>query len=370
MKSSSFDRPHWSREVEIVDEIYESDEFHMPVHYIFSLTHKCNLHCPFCFLRKIKGEKTMTADDWLTILDELPDYARVIMFGGEPLMFDDFDKVYLAAATKYRCSIVTNGTLLTPEKVDLILSAPKLTDLNVSVDSIGNWNRNFTEADWKQLTTRIALFNEKRRGHPAEPKLGISVVLLDETADELFDVHRLAHEELQCDFVNYCLLNGSPMQMADTMEPFESLYREVVPPHYKNWTRILEQIEAIRKYDRQHDYVAYLRPKIIDMNIDKYPTESLHFLNEAHFHQERFGPCKIPWADCRIQPDGCVTPCLSFPVGNVKDNGSLRSILNSEQAKRFKNEIKQAGFFSQCNRCVFLYDKQFDRTAIKYSQSV
>lgn len=360
MQSSCFDRPHWRNEWDLVDAKYASGEFFMPVHYVLSLTHACNLHCPFCFLRKVKASEAMSTADWLRVLDELPDYARVILFGGEPLMAPGFDEVFASAASRFRVSIVTNGTLLTNAKVDLLLSGRGLTDLNVSIDSVGNWNRHFTEKNWASLRSGLARFNAGRGAHPGQPKLGISVVLLDETAHELLDLHKMAHEELGCDFVNYCLLNGAKLQLADTMAPFEDLYRSEPPPMYAAWDLILEQLTAIRAYDRERGHVSYLRPKVIDVNLDE-DTDCLRFLNAPEIETHRFGPCKMPWADCRIHPDGAVTSCLAYSFGNARSR-PLQDILQGEEATRFRATLREEGFYPQCKRCVFMYDRKFERT--------
>jgi MoaA/NifB/PqqE/SkfB family radical SAM enzyme len=362
MKTSKFDAPHWRRELQIVDEMYESDEFRMPVHYVLSLTNECNLRCPFCFLEKLEGEKTMTGEDWLEVLSQIPDYARVILFGGEPMLFRDFEMVYNKAAEGFRCTIVTNGTLLTAEAIEMLLSKDGLCDLDVSVDTMRNWNRNFTVSEWERLMGGVRLFNERRKAVSNPPKLGINVVLLDESVDELYELHRFANEELQCDYVNYCLLNGAPMQLSDTMRPFEEVYTEVVPPIYEKWPRIIDEIEKIREYDLKNGCISYLRPKIIDINTDA-PTSKLSILNDREFHKQRFGVCKMPWADCRVFADGNVTACLSVSFGNFKQTRDLRTILTSPVAKRFRQELKECGFFPQCNRCAFLYDKDFEQAS-------
>ena len=152
------------------------------------------------------------------------------------------------------------------------------------------------------------------------------------------------------------------MQLSDTMQAFERLFEDVIPPRYHRWDLILEQIEKNRQYDKAHGYVSYLRPKIIDINSDQ-STEKLRFLNKPKFEKERFGTCKMPWADCRIHPDGNISPCLSVSFGNFKQTPDLQAILTSSAAEHFKRELKDNSFFPQCNRCVFLYDKAFERTA-------
>ncbi len=257
MKTNRYDDPQWKTEVQLVDDMYDREGFEMPVHYILSLTHECNLYCPFCFLDKVEGDRAMNTEDWLEVLAQLPSYARVILFGGEPLMFCGFDKVFKAVTESFKCSIVTNGTLLTTETVELLVSKDNFSDLNVSIDSIKNWNRNFSTSDWGNLLAGVQHYNDIRKKRKTPPKLGISVVILDETAEELHELHHFAHQELQCDFVNYCLLNGGSMQLSDTMQPFGKLYEDVIPPLYEKWDIILDQIEK-KPQIRQRAWIRFV----------------------------------------------------------------------------------------------------------------
>lgn len=358
MKSNQFDTLNYRYELDLINQIYSDKQFRMPVRYVLGLTNECNLNCPFCFLQKHTGQHKMEFNDWTLLGSQLPENARVILFGGEPMFYKHFDPVYKYFASRFRCTVVTNGTILNKKKVELLLSEDGLEEIAVSIDIIGNTNRNFTGVQWDRLVRGIKLFNEKRRRLKRPPRLGIAAVILDETAEGLFDLHRFAHEELKCDHVTYCLLNGTQMQLSDKMHEYESLFEPETPPRYSNWDLILDNLEKIRQYDKRNNLQSYLRPKVIDINLDS-PTADIEVLNQLDFPKSQFGPCKLPWSDCRVFADGSVTSCLGVAFGNFKRTPHLRSILAGPVATRFRRQLRTDGFFEQCARCVFLYDNKF-----------
>ncbi len=355
--------PMYEREIHLIDSIYNSSEFRLPVRYVFILTNECNLSCPFCYLQKIPPNKRMALDDWLHLIEQLPDYARVILMGGEPLFYKDFEKVYRAAASRFPCTIVTNGTLLSKRMVEMLLSEKGLYELCVSIEMIGNRNRGFTERQWEEMVEGVKYYVSLRDRVNPEARLGIATILLDENAHHLFDLYRFCREELGCDNVTYNPLNGTPMQLRDRMGTFEELYsREKAEGiYYRNWDLIKGQLKKIREYDiKKGIRSTYIRPKVMDF----YSGESLDRLdviNSESGHNYRFGPCKYPWSDCRIYSDGNVSPCLAYSFGNFKETPDLTRILTSDRAMRFKEVLRKEGFFPQCYRCVFQYLKEYER---------
>ena len=61
--------------------------------------------------------------------------------------------------------------------------------------------------------------------------------------------------------------------------------------------------------------------------------------------------CNAPWTSTVIEADGTVRPCFFHRgLGNIHD-APLRSILNSDDARRFRREL-DVGTNPVCERCV------------------
>jgi len=360
---NNINTPMFDRELELIRKITSSGDFHLPARYICMLSNECNLRCPFCFMDKIPADNQMALEDWLRLFDQLPDYARVILMGGEPLFYKDFAQVYKAAVSRFRVTIVTNGTLLDEKTIDLLLSGEKLYELCVSIEMLGNGNRGFTNDQWKHMIAGIKYYVKAKQQTHASARFGVSTILLDENAAQLFDLYRFCREELGCDNVTYNPLNGTPMQLRDRMGSFEELSSSTKAHgiYYKNWETIKDQLEQIRQYDLSHAITStYIRPKLMNVHSDE-SFDRLDSINDQGRTALEYGACKYPWSDCRIYGDGSISPCLAYSFGNFKNTPDLRAILTSTAASRFKQTLRNDGFFPQCYRCVFQYLKQYER---------
>ncbi len=62
--------------------------------------------------------------------------------------------------------------------------------------------------------------------------------------------------------------------------------------------------------------------------------------------------CNAPWVSSVIEPDGTVRPCFFHPpVGNVREAGSLRAVVDSPAAREFRRSLDVATN-PVCARCV------------------
>ena len=80
----------YRRQYEYAKLAFEKDNL-MPRRYVFILTNLCNLKCTFCFQERKKRPDSMTTDDWLRVINQIPKNSRITLTGGEPLVYKDFD---------------------------------------------------------------------------------------------------------------------------------------------------------------------------------------------------------------------------------------------------------------------------------------
>lgn len=324
----------------------------LPDRYVFILTNLCNLRCSFCFQKKDLKKNVMTAKDWISLTRQIPDYARVTLCGGEPLLFRGFKEVFSFVANKFDCNIITNGILLTEDTIDYILSFPKFKVLSLSIDNIGNTIRGVTSIQWERLKIILKYFVKKRNKTNTNCMLDIKTLLLDENADNLFESYKYFMEELNADTHAFQFLKGSPIQHADYMYEFDDILRKSRAQIYEKFDLIKEQLNYVRQYNMQKGKISFLHPKVESLVSNK-PFSRIDFLNKTNYVKDLFLPCKFPWSSVHINFDGTLFPCLAISMGNVKEK-SLSDIINGEKYNRFKDIIKKEGTVEACNRCGWL----------------
>lgn len=105
---------------------------HIPIGGTFELTPRCNMNCRMCYIRMTKEKqeslgRERTAAEWIALGKTCRDMGMLFLLltGGEPLLRPDFCEIY---ESLYRLGLVisinTNGTLLTPQIVEMLKAMP------------------------------------------------------------------------------------------------------------------------------------------------------------------------------------------------------------------------------------------------------
>ena len=108
----------------------------------YHITSRCNYHCTYCF-GKFDEQKAPTLDDTKKIVDNIALYfrqnnitdGRINFAGGEPTLYEHLDELIdYTSSLGIRVSIVTNGSLLTPDRIRSWQG--KVSCIGISIDSI------------------------------------------------------------------------------------------------------------------------------------------------------------------------------------------------------------------------------------------
>lgn len=100
------------------------------------ITNVCNLSCAFCPGTK-RAPKFLTVDEFRLLAAKLRGHTEYLYFHlmGEPLLHPELGEFLdIADELRFKVMLTTNGTLL-PERQELLLSAPALHKVNISLQS-------------------------------------------------------------------------------------------------------------------------------------------------------------------------------------------------------------------------------------------
>ena len=357
MKNSSTANSFYERQLDFGKKAFSKGNI-LPRRYVFVLTNLCNLKCSFCFQERKKREDRMHTEDWLNLISQIPNNSRITLTGGEPLVFKDFNEIFSKSNEKSETNIITNGLLLNDQKIEKLLSEENFKILGVSIDTIGNTNRDFKKGQWENLVSQLKEFVSLRDKKEHKAALDIKTVILDENIDDLFEIHKMAVRDLKADTHSLQMLKGADIQHSDLMFDFKEINNQYSSYRYKKFSKFVDQLNLIKEYDLKHGFKTYLHPNLLDFSKkEKFSIDDLYYLNNEKHESNFFSPCYIPWSSVHINVDGNLFPCMAVPMGNVKTT-KLKDIIFSKNFKNFKDMIEKNGTLNGCNRCGYLSPKQ------------
>lgn len=271
------------------------------------ITNVCNLKCRFCPIT-CRDPKFMDTDEFMQIVNQVKKYSDYIYLHvkGEPLLHPKLDEILqISYENKLKVNITTNGTLIHKVR-DILLSAPALRQINISLHSLEQNSENNQE---EVYMNRILEFAKDLR--KTNVILSFRLWNLNELSEENLDKNRYILNRLKDEF---------------------NLDNEIFQEH-KHGLKIRDRLYL------NHD-IEFLWP---DLKNDIY---------EEH----RF--CYGLRDQIGILADGTVIPCCLdgegvINLGNVfHDN--LENILSSERALSiYRNFSNRTAIEELCKRCGY-----------------
>ena len=68
--------------------------------------------------------------------------------------------------------------------------------------------------------------------------------------------------------------------------------------------------------------------------------------------------CATPWTTAFIDPQGNVSNCIAYKIGNISEN-DFWEIWNNEKAQYFRKNLSECGNFGICAKCCNFYKNNF-----------
>lgn len=343
---------------------------HYPETVDLFLTYMCNLRCKMCGQwgmvgsskdmspEELKGE--LSLDQIFEIIDDIKSFKpNVTLFGGEPLLYSNWEKVVSRIKEAgMRCNMITNGILL--EKYahsiidlgvdEIIFSLDGPRDVH---DDVRNAKGTFDRA-FKGLKL---IRDIKEQTGQKKPIVNISSTIFEINYKHLDEIISVAEELRASTITFHHLIFLSKEVYNQHNRVFKSSYgmvcndwggfvRDSLPDI--NIDFLIKKIEDIKKRASKVKIAFY--PNFTNEEIRRYYTE-FDFVSTSYKNR-----CLSPWMVSYIYPDGTVRPCqsLNFSAGNTRNN-TFRKIWNSEKYMRFRKITKEKKMYPVCTRCTELY---------------
>jgi len=292
-------------------------------------------------------------------LDEINTVKTVYLFGGEPLMYEEFPELLSYLESKNQNILITTNGILLKRYTEQILKA-KVRDLTISIDSHKEnvfekirGNRVFRDI----LDNLKYLIKMKNANNSKYPYIGINCVILPENSKDLIDYYTFFLDNFpELDRINF----EAPIATTPDMgQCYESLLKDKLNTKADSWNwfsgkvsqytatdieNIKVQIEELIKCDK----VTFLAP-ITNNSIEDIFCERYVIPKDI---------CQSSNHTLTILPDGDAVFCTDFPdyiVGNMSDN-TLEELLNNEKSECFRNLLIKNGNLPICATCPRQYD--------------
>ena len=308
-----------------------------PLSVAIGITTKCNSRCLHCDVWKQPPRHDLSTNEWKQVFNELGEWltpAHISIAGGEPFLRKDlFELIIHASTVGLLPSVVTNGTISSPEYISRISNLP-LASLIISIDSYSPGPHDYLhgmDGAHRRAVDLVEGLLQKGWG----PRLRIAAVLTAANHDEIVRLAKWSDSQG---------IGGFTVQPLG--EPFER-------NHQKGWYD--ESPLRITNPDTLRTLIAELislkESGVSIMN----PVRQLEALPDYYEHPERavFLPCLVGSTTLGIGPDGDLRFCpYHRPFGRWGD-GSLKSQWYGDAAAKSRERILRCTRGCSIMNCAF-----------------
>lgn len=325
----------------------------MPLRYTLELTYRCNLNCNYCYIGEKYSSNELSTEEWLSVIEQIPKGRLITFVGGETLIRKDFKTILKAALKKGRVNIVTNGTLINDELINIFINR-KLLLLNLSIDGMRqNHDRIRNRAGTFDIVLDRLNRIVKARGKNKYPLIDIKTTILENNLDDIPQIYELA-KKYGTDFFTLAFLKESDLQQNSNLRDNfgEEFYKTEYPinPYFdiNLFENIYRELQNLSKDGPIIRFYPKFKSKEEIEQIKRFYTEAIS-MNV----KEIYKPCLYPWSNMLITPQGNMYPCLSYKIGNIRNN-SIKEVWNSEKYLNFRKELAKNVVFNACQACCQL----------------
>ena len=329
-----------------------------PRFFIFEMTRRCNLRCQMCqyiqWLRETppgqQKEGELTTEEWLGVIRQVPRLALISFTGGEPFVRPDFLDLLGFASSRCRTHMITNGTMLTEERVrHLIDFAPRrlgsagFNVLGVSLEGPEEVNDRIRGEDgFAKTFGAIRMLSSMRRDRGRKyPLIHVTTVIQKGNLEYLSWMPPIV-ADAGGDVVNLTLeVRNQELQGFGSRDPAGYSASQLNSP----------RLDPQRVADALRDTLRAAEKAGIELRTPNMPDREIvrYYAGQTDLRDFR---CPELWSTLIVSSKGDIHPCWITSVGNVRET-SLKKAWNNDKFKEFRRRARQ-GLFTPCAGCCML----------------
>ncbi len=314
------------------------------------VTSHCNLKCEYCHNAQHSNQKDdLTTEEIITLVNNLKehyDIKKVLLTGGEPLTKSDICSiVYEISRLGIKADMVTNGTLITEEKLKALENAG-LKRIRISIDELNTETEVRGNSNPNELWEKARMVKEK-----TNIELCIHTVCSPYNVRNLFEVYK---KVLEIGAERWRVFDlGFQGDFVEKKNKFD------LESYYYNLIQRTKEI--------LHDYLMHNRKDVLEMEVNNiFRTAFLDMKEEDYVKfdlQEElssrleYSPCDyIASHQLSIRSNGMATLCQYFhnPIFDYKKvNFDISKAI--EMRNSFEEDeimMRDLPYCSKCKYCM------------------
>ena len=339
-------------------------------HIALQVTQRCNLNCEYCvysgnYNNRTHSNKDMSLETAYKAIDYILSHSRdvetiaISFYGGEPLLAYDLIKQCVnytleqAQGRKVHFNFTTNGTLLTEEKLDFLVS----NDFSILVSLDGsekthNRHRKFAHSKKGSFDVLMKNISYIKLNYPEYFKRNISFNTVLDPEQELYEIALFTETN---DTVKDSSFSSTVINDVNAKKEIPYSDTFIKQYEYEKFKALLQKLGRLKLNDisplmRGH----FSNIKQIGIMLERISQE--HVPTKAH----RGGPCMPGVKKIFINADGLLFPCERVSetssatcIGNIESGVILEkalSLLNIEKAT--SDSCQNCWAYAMCDICV------------------
>ncbi len=318
-----------------------ADSHSMPSFAWIAVTNRCNLRCTHCQRGLLKEQgllrrREMSWKVFQRLKSEVLPHLKRVQFGGnnfgEQLVASKWDDIFAEISKlKIEISIVTNGTLLNPDRIKAMVAAG--VELNFSLEGTGkeSYERVRGYGFDRFLDNIKQTYEEKIRRPQNGARINLGFTIFHDNIRELTDLIGMA---ARLDVDRVVVTHFAPWQ--------ESQRRQSLVYHKELCNQMLA--------------TAKILARELGIRVDlPWPFTANNSQENPDFQQSKLvKPCYHPWRSFSVNEKGDVTPCCatSAVMGNLEET-SFHNIWNGSKYRKLRKTVNSTRPLVFCQDCAF-----------------